>query len=157
MSIYRNIYLHDFSQTLKHRARSRKHVGPYQWKPADRTLANGRNRPFDGRGFYMDSQPGLMARHGAGVMLRLEADGTGQHWSGVEGEDGWYAIALRLPHGRGFLAGASLGAGMCATCDGEIYAELGDALYAGREIARCAAEADAEAEEDFRASENATA
>ena len=146
------IYLHDYSHTLAERAASRHYTGPYQWQPANRTLANGRNRPFDGRAFYMGND-GQMATHGAGFRLRVVHDGRANRWSGIDGEEGWGAIALRLPHGRGYLAGASLGDGMLATCDAEVYAEEEEALYAGREIARLAAEADAEDQAELDAEE----
>jgi hypothetical protein len=62
--IFQTITLLDTARPLASRAKSRKYAGPYKWSPT---------RPNSGRGFYAESgAPLRMARHGAGLGLRLE-------------------------------------------------------------------------------------
>jgi hypothetical protein len=58
-------------------------------------------------------------------------------------------IIARLPSGRGFLAGWTMGANMCGTLESEVYPDEESAASA----AHCAAECAAERERDYRASD----
>lgn len=134
--------LHDFNVPLRERAASRKHVGPYHWAPS---------KPGAGRGFYMESGPGDLecARHGSGFRLRVIEGERSFGFNGF-GED-YQPIVLRLPRGRGFLAGATMGAGMCAHFEPELYADAREAMRAAEDEAERSANRQAE----FEAEENA--
>lgn len=135
------IILHDYSRPMAERAKSRKSAGPYRWTPS---------KAGQGRGFYsgQDCQP---ATHGAGFRLRLEA--ANNHLSGrIASTIGYYCdegpsgeslmpIVARLPRGRGFLAGWTMGAGMCGALGPDVWP---DAVGAANEAHRMA-ERDAEA------------
>lgn len=70
------------------------------------------------------------------------------------GHRGWYAdddqdatirgIVLRLPKGRGFLAGWSMGEGMASATEGMIFEDECDAALYAEECARVAAESERE-------------
>lgn len=135
--------LHDFSRPLLERAASRKHVGPYLWSPAV---------PGTGRGFYMqhDTSELRCADHGAGFRLRV-IEGS-RSFAFNEFGDSYTPIVLRLPHGRGFLIGATMGAGMCAHFEpGVFHGDEYEAMYAAEQEAHRSAEA----QEAFEAEENA--
>ena len=128
------IVLHDFARPLAERAKSRKVCGPYRWTPT---------KPGSGRGFYMECGRSLrMARHGSGMQLRVvEVTRRGSQWSHEFG-DTFQAIVLRLPRSRGFLAGWTLGAGMCASVDSTIYDDADDASRAACDEAERACDRD---------------
>lgn len=105
----------------------------------------------DGIGFYLES------RNGAPFELRWK-------WANdVEGtridHTGWFCddyqdtkvrgVVFRLPHGRGFLAGWSMGEGMASSVDFHVYAKESDAAYAADRLA----ERVAEDEREYRANE----
>jgi hypothetical protein len=139
MSEFQTIYIHTFEKngrkpTLKERAEMRKCCGPYQWTPTE---------PGKGRGFYQSSR-GL--RCGDSTFdLRLEeandhVDGRLSHINGYycdeQGDgDTLMPIIARLPHGHGFLAGWTMGAGMCASIASTIYADIEDAARAAHDMA----------------------
>lgn len=142
----------DYSRPLSVRAQSRKHAGPYTWTPVQRATRDGRNTRCEGRGFYQSSDGLWMDERGSSFSLRLDYanthhpintrhTGTYAHsW----GDDEFTAIVARLPHGRGFLAGYTLGRGMCASLSGEIFDTIEDAARAAYDEAERACEADAE-------------
>ena len=79
---------------------------------------------------------------------------------------GWYTdeegqgelmrgVVLRLPHGRGFLAGWSLGNGMAATVERSIIDNERDAAYQADRIAELAAEKECEYQAKCRAADRA--
>lgn len=105
-----------------------------------------------------------------GAFFYLESDfmpGLRWQWADkVEGvrirHEGWYAdpdmggdtirgIVFRLPHGRGFLAGHSMGEGMATTIATVVYAEESSAAYAADRMAERAAEIEREWQESWRA------
>lgn len=146
------ITLIDYSRPLAARAAARKNVGPYQWTPANRALPNGRNTPCKGRGFYQ-AQSGLrMDARGSTFDLRLDYANTHHpiNWrkSGTFGTpDGFsefIAIIARLPHGRGFLAGYTMGEGMAAALDGRIWPDIESAARAAYDEAERVCEAESE-------------
>lgn len=133
--MFNEIILHDFAKPLRARKEMRRYCGPYRWKPA---------QPGKGYGFYMqhDVRHLETARHGSRFRLRVEE--AGPSWTFGYGEDPFTPIILRLPHGRGFLAGWTLGAGMCASVDGYVWHDEDDAKRAARDEAERACEAEAE-------------
>ena len=113
-----------------------------------------------GQGFYLGS-----GKHGVhvgdgGFDLRAK-------WcdevSGVRlNHTGWYCdefgdgdkirgLVFRLPRGRGFLAGWSMGEGMCGSVDYDIYDDETSAAYAADSMA----EREAEDQREFEAKERA--
>lgn len=139
--MFERITLHDYSRPMVARAKSRKSAGPYVWTPS---------KAGQGRGFY-SGQDCQTAAHGAGFRLRLEA--ANDHLSGrMSGTIGYFCdvdesgdslmpIVARLPGGRGFLAGWTMGAGMCGALGPDVWP---DAVGAANEAHRMA-ERDAEA------------
>lgn len=149
--IFQEIILHDFSVPMRKRLEMRKVCGPYHWTPAT---------PGKGRGFYMASEGLACAKHGSGFDLRLERANDHLREGRLSRIDGYFCdegydgetlqpIIARLPHGRGFLAGWTMGAGMCARLDGFIYENPEAAAKAAHNMA----EYDAEEERRFQVQE----
>jgi hypothetical protein len=149
------ITLIDYARPLAERAKARKFCGPYQWSPT---------RPGKGRGFYSSTRDALtIDRAGSTFSLRLEsandhlrgtrlARTTGCYCDPHGDSDTLQPIIARLPHGRGFLAGWTMGAGMAGSVSGEIYGDETDAAYAAHALADYDATASREAQEiaDYR-------
>lgn len=152
MTIFRDIVLVDYARPLKQRAQDRKTCGPYHVIPQEA----GKGQI----GFYaaMNMQSGklVMDRHGSGLKLRL-IPANGELTSntrlraaaGYSFDDfGTYApIVARLPNGRGFLAGASMGLGMSSFLDKQIYTTSVNAAFAAHVEAQNAADRQREYEE----------
>lgn len=143
--MFETITLHDFAQPLAARAKSRKFCGPYKWRPAV---------PQSGRSFYM-GKPLSCAENGSGFRLRLEY--TTDHlrndrnvplayWCDEDGSgDSLSPIVAQLPHGRGWLAGWTMGAGMISYLATDlIHDDPVDAARMAHEEARIAAERERE-------------
>lgn len=152
----------DYTRSLADRAKSRKVCGPYLWTPSDRRRGTTRNLPLAGRGFYQASKGLRVDERGSTFDLRLDYANTHHpmNWrrNGAfshDGHDTFTAIVARLPNGRGFLAGWTLGAGMCATLDGTIWADIEDAARAAYDAAERACEDDAAYQANFDADEAA--
>lgn len=135
------IIIRDLTETLEQRHSGC--TGPYCWVPQDRTEQRvGGQRGHPRRGFYMGKND-AMDRQGSTFRLRLAVyDSEG--FSGNEGLTEWVAVIARLPRGRGFLAGATMGEGMGSFVDGHIWDDEDDAARAARDEAIAAAERDAE-------------
>lgn len=141
--------VHDFSRPLRDRARARKICGPYHMRPRE---------PGGPVGFYLESGRRLaMARHGATMGLRLDIPGpvgrrgaTGYH-ADDHGDSIILPLVARLPHGRGFLAGWTMGPGMCGGLDRDLYADPESAGRAAHNIAETVAESAREIDERERA------
>lgn len=142
--IFTQITMIDYSKPLKARAASRKRVGPYMWQPV---------APCMGRGFYQASNSLAMDRAGSTFSLRLQH--ANDLWRGAYRkpdaysvgamcEDYFHPIVARLPHGRGFLSGWTMGAGMAASLDNYIWDTEHDAALAAHDAAESAAESEAE-------------
>jgi hypothetical protein len=157
------IYIHTFEgnsrlkgiDALKDRLRMRKHCGPYRITPFNRTRDNART----GVGFYQASKG--LSMGDAIVDLRLVlandvlkrsriADITGYYCDEFQ-EQTMVPIIARLAHGRGFLAGWTMGTGMCGHLDGYIWDSEEEAARGAHSIAENAAENEIE----FQARENA--
>ena len=147
--MFNEITLINYARPLADRAKARKSVGPYRWRPS---------QPGKGRGFYQASGQGLACdARGSTFDLRLEL--ANDHLSGSRRSNinGYYCdafgdgtltpIIARLPKGRGFLAGWAMGAGMCASLDADIYETPEEAARAAHSMA----ESDAD---DMRAADS---
>jgi hypothetical protein len=141
--MFDDIVMTPYARPLAERRRARRSCGPYRWRPCPA----GR-----GRGFYVSSHSETAVDE-AGSGFRLRFGPAKTHWSGAQdwrggwGLDAWTPIVARLNHGRGFLAGASLGRGMLAFLDPEIFDDPRSAAMAADDAARAAADADAEADQ----------
>ena len=133
--------VHNFRKPLRQRFNDRQYVGPYYWSPSE---------PHKGRGFYQASKGLYCDEAGSTFDLRLELAndhlGHGRH-SYVRGyycdegcSDTLRPIIARLPHGRGFLAGWTMGAGMCAAIERAVYPDAESAAYAAHSLAEYEAE-----------------
>lgn len=131
--MFPQITMIDYRKPLAVRRANRKHCGPYQWNPSV---------PGTGRGFYLSSRGFEMDRAGSTLDLRLDDASTRENPSYGFNEfgDGYMPIIARLPKGRGFLAGATMGAGMASFLDATIYDDEDEARRAAHEEARIAAE-----------------
>lgn len=154
--IFNEVILHDFSRPLAKRAADRKYCGPYHWTPSE---------PGTGRGFYTASKGLACAPHGSGFDLRLE-DANEYIATRLSQITGYYCdddgegetlkpIIARLPKNRGFLAGWTMGAGMCAALDCDIYKTPQAAAFAAHSKAEHDAEASREADAKWREEEAA--
>lgn len=143
--MFAQITLHDFSQPLAARKASRKYVGPYTWRPA---------KPGTGRGFYMTEGHG-------GIVLRIEdANDSIPGGNSLRSIDGYYIdsdchdtlqpIIARLPHGRGYLAGWTMGTGMASSIDAHIWETAEEAAMAAHDEAERAADR----EQEYRAEQD---
>jgi hypothetical protein len=143
--MFDKITLHDFSKPLAQR--KRKFTGPYYTRP----------RPIgrDGFGFYLqhDTRELECARHGSAFRLRLEE--AGGAWRHNESDDEFQPIIARLPRGRGFLAGWTLGAGMCAELSATIHDDVSVARHAAQSEAESACDRDFFHQLEFQAEQEA--
>lgn len=160
MAIFGTIYIHGFETksgkppSLKERASMRKVCGPYQWTPSE---------PGKGRGFYQSSK-GLEMGDST-FKLRLESVNDHLSDSRLKYVDGYYCdpeydgdtlqpIIARLNHDRGFLAGWTMGKGMCASLNANVYATAEEAARAAHYVAEMDAENDRERQLQERENES---
>lgn len=165
MAQFQEITLINYARPLRERLESRKVVGPYRWTPA---------KPGGTRGFYQASDernsgsfhpiaPTKMDAYGSAFDLRLSyAETHLPRESRLRGIRGYYAdsfqddtltpIVASLPHGRGFLAGWTMGPGMCGAIDLDTYDSAEDAARAAHEMA----ERDAQDMQEAEAGEHET-
>ena len=92
-----------------------------------------------GCGFYLGSN-GLFE-------LREETRGEEYLWN--EGFEGVEAIVYRLPKGRGFIAGYTMGDGMLSWVDAKVFDDLDDAVRRANDEAERFADAQAEDSQRF--------
>ncbi len=100
-----------------------------------------------GRGFYLasDGAPGLRWQWADDVARSIRHKGW---WTDPHGDgDTIRGLVFRLTHGRGFLAGWSMGEGMASTVEYAIFEDEVDAARAADELARIAAEREMESRE----------
>lgn len=149
--MFNEIVLIDHKRPLAERAKARKSVGPYRWRPS---------KPNNGRGFYQSSHGLAMDRAGSSINLRLEEANDHLRGSRLSHISGYYCdpygdgdtlqpIIARLPHGRGFLAGWTMGAGMCAALDSEIWETEEEAARAAHDMAERDAERERERHDEY--------
>lgn len=129
--MFTEITMINYTRPPAERAKARKFCGPYKWRPS---------QPGKGRGFYQSSQYLEMDGPGSSFALRLDYANThapGYSYSrptgyfcDQHGDDKLTPIIARLPRGRGFLAGWTMGRGMCAALAPDIYHDIEDAALA---------------------------
>jgi hypothetical protein len=147
--LFEKITMVDYARPMAKRLESRKVCGPYMWSPS---------RPGNGRGFYLANKGLCVDQRGSTFDLRLEwandhlgnsrlADITGYYIDSYEDET-LQPIVARLPNGRGFLAGYTMGNSMASALDGTIWETIEDAARAAHDEAKTAAENSRDAEED---------
>lgn len=139
MQMFSEIKMIDHSRTLAERREARRFCGPYTWRPS---------RAGSGRGFYMGRDGVSCDPRGSTFRLRLEEvpanrRGVRAYCAGPDG-DPFMPIIARLPHGRGYLAGWTLGGGMCAELEPELHADEQEAHRAAHDAAERAADREAE-------------
>jgi hypothetical protein len=150
--MFNKVTMIDYSAPLRMRARRRKVCGPYYWTPA---------KPGGGRGFYQSQHGMAMDERGSAFRLRIEcANDHVPAYYDVASINGYYCdeyggdtlkpIIARLPGGRGFLGGWTMGKSMCANIDLEVFDTAEDAAI----FAHSMAENDAEAELERQAAED---
>lgn len=137
MSDFREIVMIPYDTPLRRRLESRRYCGPYTRTPTE---------PGQGRGFYQSSRGLEVDKHGSTFRLRLEK--AGMHVASGRLRRGGYStsagdcfvpIIARLPRRRGFLAGWTLGEGMCGSLEPEIYNEAREAANRAYDAAMDAA------------------
>lgn len=100
----------------------------------------------NGIGFYLDSDgmPGLRWQWADDIVSRLPSG----YYCDRHGDQTIRGVVFRLPRGRGFLAGWSMGEGMASSLDFDIFDSAEDAARAADSMAESAAEAEREASQD---------
>lgn len=148
--------IHDFKTPLSARFAQREYTGPYYWTPS---------KPGKGRGFYQSSKGLFCDRAGSSFDLRLSyandylSHSRLSHITGyfcdIDGDgDSLKPIVARLPHGRGYLAGWTMGEGMAANLDGYIWEDIEEAARAAHDMAESDAEESREKQAEERAKES---
>lgn len=144
------IILHDLSVPLRKRSRT-----PYRYR-----VPVPSREQSNGRGWYGDDE-GQMSDSGAFMRLRIED--ANKHIEGRTSDiRGYYCdydgdgdtlqpVIARLPRSRGFLAGWTMGAGMCGTLAADIWEDASDAAYEAHRMAESDAEKEREYQEEERA------
>lgn len=156
--MFTEIKMINYARPLKERRDMRRYCGPYTWRPST---------PGKGRGFYQASK-GELAVGDSTFSLRLKwaNDCLADHGYGsLSRINGYYAdrfqdttlkpIIALLPHARGFLAGWTMGKGMCASLDADIWETEAEAARAAHDMADSDAEREREREEDEDEDEDA--
>ncbi len=142
---FTTIYIHTYSTSdghkpsLRERLEMRKTCGPYRFTPTV---------PGQARGFYQAAN-GLHVGDGT-FNLRLEK--ANEHLTGrLSRIDGYYCdseamgdtlqpIVARLNHGYGFLAGWTMGNGMCGSIEMDVWATAEEAARRAHDLAEYDAE-----------------
>lgn len=113
-------------RAMRKKREQRRHTGGYYHAPTPNQAR--------GWGFY-----DVGWDEGCGFNLRLiRGDGFTNWGTGQE----FIPIVARLPHGRGFLAGWTLGEHMAASLDARIFDDEDDAMRAAEDEARTACDED---------------
>lgn len=128
--------VHNLLKPLTDRLKSRHVVGPYIIKPP---AAGEDNHRF----FYLESDFCPDLRYQWCDEITSSIQHTGWFIDDIQ-SDKIRGIVLRLNHGRGFLAGWSMGAGMASVLSVDIYDDELSAAYAADSMAEYAAEAELE-------------
>lgn len=136
--LFKTITLIQMERPLRERAFARKRVGPYYMTPR---AAGGYC------GFYSgdDGQP---AAHGSAFALRMvDANDCLESYDRLRNITGYYCdpdgdgdtlqpVVFRLPRGRGFLPGWTMGPSMCGCVDRDVLLDdAADAAMAAHDMA----------------------
>ena len=138
--LFREIHLIDYRRPLAKRREDRRYTSGYRWRPSDA-------READRVGFYQASDRLAMDKAGSPVCLRLSE--ANEHLSECDRRrwvTGYYCdehgdgetlkpIVATLPRGRGFLAGWTMGEGMCANLERTVLESAADAADRAHDIA----------------------
>lgn len=113
-----------------------RYCGPYYHAPKPGTRSTS---------FYLDSDfmPGLRWHYADDI---ADIGHTGWYTDEYGDGDTIRGIVMRLPHGRGFIAGWTMGQGMISTVDYDMYDDIEDAAH----IADSMAENVADREREYR-------
>jgi hypothetical protein len=148
--MFTHIVLRDLTGPVKQRSHyPYSSCGPYTWAPAPASVRR------EGWSTYTDADETMTG-------FRLRYEDANQHlsrysrtsnitgyWTDKHGDgDTIKPVVFRLPRGRGFLAGWTMGAGMCASLDAGIFEDAEQAAYAAHSAAEYAAEQEREREQD---------
>lgn len=129
-------------------------TGGYRWRVGEVK----RRGPHTGIGFYLVN--GGTDTDDSSFRLRIEMANDHLRESRLSEINGYFyndhgdtykPIVARLPHGRGFLAGATMGEGMSSFLDGRIHDTIEEAARAAHREAEIAAEKQREYEEEENA------
>lgn len=138
--MFSEIIIHNMDRPVTQRVNSRRVVGSYRWRPS---------APGAGRGFYTgdDGQCGdstfRLRITDANDHIRNDTIG---YYCDEFGDQTLKPIVLALPHGRGWLAGWTMGPNMCASMAPDIH----DTPECAARAAHSMAESDAEAEREYQ-------
>lgn len=158
------ILLRDLSVPLKQRRQRYKDTGPYYFTPGP-LITRAADVPQTTGGYL--NQDGTVIDEGSFVRLRVQAahdveDANIRHSGWFTDDDGsgetMYGIVARLPKGRGFLRGYTMGPQMISGLDRSyIYGpeELRDAAHAADHMAKRAAEDERDYQNEERAADEA--
>lgn len=137
----------DYSKPIKQRHAGP--CGPYMFER--QPTRTGRCKGFGGylgRGEINEGSMVRLRTIAAQAVINLRHNG----WYCDQFEDQtMHGIIARLPSGRGFLAGWTMGVGMCCSFDGHIHDTIEHAAYAADEEARIGAEREREYQEQQEA------
>ena len=143
------VYMVDYARPLSERLAARKVCGPYQWL----VPAPG---PSRGCGYYAADEIG----NPGDSMFQLRAcdvpssiDHAGWFTDEYGDGDKIMPVVFRLPHGRGFLAGWTMGAGMASSVEFDIYDDENEAWRAADSLACDVAEDEREHNRELEAEE----
>lgn len=114
-------------------------TGPYYHAPRP-------DQAGKGRGFYLDDTAAGLRWQWADEVAGSRVDNTGWFCDDYQLQT-IRGLVARLPRGRGFLAGWSMGENMASVLDCEIYDDETDAARAADSMAESAAETEREYQE----------
>lgn len=168
----RTVKLYNWNKPLAERLKGYNVCGPYYMELPPLPGSTGwKETGRGGIGGYLSSN-GKEIKEGSVMRLRVitaqdamracQGEYPARHMSGwIYNDFGetMYGIVARLPSGRGFLAGWTMGEGMSTSLDADIYDDLEKAARAADSSAESAAEGQRqyEYEEDIRIKEEAEA
>lgn len=135
---------------------------PYRLKTLRDVLRARRASPCGG--YYHAPTPGqckgwgfYLPRAGhddEGASFRLRVTLSETTYSDPEGDTVYRGIVARLPHGRGFLAGWTMGEGMASSLDARTYRDERDAMRAADRDAESTCEEEAAYQARWRAAQD---
>ena len=142
MQLFPHIILRDLTRPVKDRGHAPYSAcGPYMFDPAPSRMRR------EGWSSYTDASETM-------TQFRLRYEDANEHlsygcrerritgyWTDKDGTgDTIKPVVFRLPRKRGWLAGWTMGVGMCASLDAGVFEDPKDAAYAAHDIADRAAE-----------------
>lgn len=140
-TLSRTYVVHNLKRPLTERFKTRKVCGPYVC-----TRMTADSNVFLYLDSYGDCGDGPIALRvfPCHESEEVRINHTGWYTDDDGMKDTIYGIVARLPHGRGFLAGWSMGAGMATSLEREVYDSESSACHAADSIAERTAERERE-------------